>query len=54
MRPDNPSWFYALGFEGQRLLCIPDKDAVILRLGRTPQEETDYVWERIDAIGERL
>lgn len=54
MRPDRPEWFYASGYDGQRVLCIPEKDAVIVRLGRTRVEEIDYVWERLNAIGELL
>lgn len=54
LRPDRTDWFYASGYDGQRILCIPEKDAVIVRLGRTPVEHIGYVWERLDAIGERL
>ncbi len=54
LRPDKPDWFFASGYDGQRILCIPEKDAVIVRLGRTPVDEIDYVWERVNAIGERL
>ncbi len=54
MRPDKPGWFYAGGYDGQRILCIPEKDAVIVRLGRTPVEEADYLWERLNAMGEGL
>ncbi|MGE0621411.1 MAG: serine hydrolase domain-containing protein [Pseudomonadales bacterium] len=54
MRPDRPDWFYASGYDGQRVLCIPEKDAVIVRLGRTPVDEVSYVWERVNRIGELL
>jgi len=54
LRPDRTGWFYASGYDGQRILCIPEKDAVIVRLGRTPVTEVDYVWERVNAIGESL
>jgi CubicO group peptidase (beta-lactamase class C family) len=54
MRPDRTDWFYASGYDGQRILCIPEKDAVIVRLGRTPVDEVSYVWERVNAIGEAL
>ena len=36
------------------MLCIPEKDAILLRLGRTPVDEIDYVWDRLNAIGESL
>lgn len=54
MRPDKPEWFYCGGYDGQRILCIPEKDAVIVRLGRTPIDEMPYVTERINRIGETL
>lgn len=54
MRPGRTDWFYASGYDGQRILCIPEKDAVIVRLGRTPVDEVSYVWDRINAIGEAL
>lgn len=54
MKPDNPDWFYASGYDGQRILCVPEKDAVIVRLGRTPVDEVDYVWDRVFQIAEML
>jgi len=54
MRPDRTEWFYASGYDGQRILCIPEKDAVIVRLGRTPVGEVPYVWDRVFRIGELL
>ncbi len=54
MNPENPDWFYASGYDGQRILCVPDKDVVIVRCGRTPVEEIDYVWDRVDAIAHAL
>jgi len=54
MKPDNPDWFYASGYDGQRILCVPEKDIVIVRCGRTPVDEVDYVWERVFAIADRL
>jgi CubicO group peptidase (beta-lactamase class C family) len=54
MRPDRPEWFYASGYDGQRILCIPEQDAVIVRLGRTPVDEVSYVWDRLFRIGELL
>jgi len=54
MRPDRTDWFYASGYDGQRILCIPEKDVVIVRLGRTPVGEISYVWDRVNAIGEAL
>ncbi len=54
MRPERTGWFYASGYDGQRILCVPEKDAVIVRLGRTPESEVDYVWERVYELAELL
>ena len=50
LSPDHPGWFYCGGYDGQRILCVPQKDLVIVRCGRTPVAEVDYIWERIAAI----
>jgi len=47
MNPKDPSQFYASGYDGQRVLCDPARDLIIVRLGRTPAEEVDYVWDRV-------
>lgn len=52
MKPDDPRIFYASGYDGQRIVCYPDKDLIIVRLGRTPVDEVDYVWDRVFAVGE--
>jgi len=54
LRPDNSDWFYASGYDGQRILCIPEKDAVIVRLGRTPEDKILPVWTHVNAIGDLL
>jgi CubicO group peptidase (beta-lactamase class C family) len=54
MKPDNPDWFYCSGYDGQRVLCVPEKDLVLVRLGRTPSEEFDYVWDRVFEMVEYL
>ena len=52
LKADNPGWFYCSGYDGQRILCVPEKDLVIVRCGRTPLAEVDYVWERFFGIAE--
>lgn len=52
MNPANPDQFYASGYDGQRILCDPARDLIIVRLGRTPADEVDYVWERVFAMAE--
>jgi CubicO group peptidase (beta-lactamase class C family) len=54
MRPDKPEWFYCGGYDGQRILCVPEKDCVIVRLGRTPIDEMPYVADRINQIAELI
>lgn len=46
LNPKQPHQFYCSGYDGQRILCDPDRDLIIVRLGRTPEAEVDYVWER--------
>ncbi|MBD3645852.1 MAG: serine hydrolase, partial [Pseudomonadales bacterium] len=45
MKPDNPDVFYCGGYDGQRIICFPDRDLVIVRCGRTPVDEFPYVLE---------
>ncbi|MCB1691539.1 MAG: serine hydrolase [Pseudomonadales bacterium] len=47
MKPDEPGIFYCSGYDGQRIACFPDKDLIIVRLGRTPEGEIKYVWDRV-------
>jgi len=54
MKPDDTDIFYASGHDGQRIVCIPEKDVVIVRCGRTPKTEIKYIWDRVFAIGELL
>ena len=32
--PRRPTWFYAAGLDGQRLLIVPERDLVLVRMGR--------------------
>lgn len=52
MNPENPSQFFASGYDGQRILCDPARDLIIVRLGRTEAQEVDYVWDRVFALAE--
>lgn len=47
MNPQKPEQFYCSGYDGQRILCDPARDLIIVRLGRTPEGEVDYVWDRV-------
>jgi CubicO group peptidase (beta-lactamase class C family) len=48
------SWFWASGYDGQRIFIAPDRDVVIVRCGRTPVTEVPYVWQQVEAIAGAL
>ncbi len=54
LKPDDTAWFYCSGYDGQRIMCVPEKDLVLVRCGRTPADEIDYVWQRFNALAEVL
>lgn len=54
MKPDNPDIFYCSGYDGQRIVCFPDRDLIIVRCGRTPVGEVQYVWDRLYEIADLL
>ena len=54
LAPDKPHRFHAAGYDGQRIQIAPDKDAVVVRCGRTPAEHAPYVWQRVNEIVELL
>ena len=45
--PPGQDWFYASGYDGQRILVAPEKDLVIVRCGRTTVDEMPPVWDNI-------
>lgn len=47
INPTNTRQFYCSGYDGQRVLLDPDRDVMVVRLGRTPIEEVDYIWDRV-------
>ena len=46
--------FYAGGYDGQRILIIPEQDLVVVRCGRTPVAEAPFLWKQIDSMVELL
>lgn len=46
MKPDDPDVFYCGGYDGQRIACFPQEDVVMVRLGRTPKDQIEHVWDR--------
>ena len=52
MNANNPAQFYCSGYDGQRIFCDPIKDLIIVRCGRTPETEVDYVWDRVFELAE--
>jgi CubicO group peptidase (beta-lactamase class C family) len=53
LRP-NTSWFMASGYDGQRILISPDKDAIVVRCGRTNVDAIDPIWNRMNELVEQL
>ncbi len=53
---DDDGWgtFLADGFEGQRILCIPDLDLVLVRLGKTHTDHSLTMDAHLKAIAARL
>lgn len=49
LQQDDHRRFCASGYDGQRILVAPDKDAVALRLGRTDSEHIAPLWVRLNA-----
>jgi CubicO group peptidase (beta-lactamase class C family) len=47
INPANTRQFYCSGYDGQRVLLDPDRDVMVVRLGRTPIEEVGYIWNRV-------
>lgn len=54
MRTSRTSWFMASGYDGQRILCVPEKDLVLVRLGRTPESQIEPIWFHLTALAEQL
>ena len=52
--PERPGWFYASGYDGQRILLVPEKDLVVVRCGRTDAEHAPAIWANIDRLVETL
>jgi CubicO group peptidase (beta-lactamase class C family) len=42
---DEHGGFWASGYEGQSILCVPDLDAVVVRLGKTRDRTVDHLRE---------
>ena len=39
--------FWASGYDGQRIACVPSKDLMVIRNGRTPEDHAPYVWDQL-------
>lgn len=42
--------FYCGGYDGQRILCVPDKDMIVVRCGRTPEDQAPYIWGKVNEL----
>ncbi len=49
-----PGWFYASGYDGQRILLVPEKDLVVVRCGRTDAAHAPAIWANIDRLVDAL
>jgi CubicO group peptidase (beta-lactamase class C family) len=49
LMPDS-NWFMASGYDGQRILIAPDKDAIVIRLGRTNVDFIAPVWAKLNRV----
>ena len=47
---DGRGTFFCSGFEIQRVICVPTSDLVVVRLGKTPQEDYETPKRWLDAI----
>ena len=51
---ERPKWFRAAGYDGQSIVVAPDKDAVLVRCGRSPEqamaELNPGLWQLLDAL----
>ena len=51
---ERPNWFRASGYDGQSIVVAPDKDAVLVRCGRSPEDAmwtlNPFLWQMIDSI----
>jgi CubicO group peptidase (beta-lactamase class C family) len=52
--PARVGWFYASGYDGQRILLVPEKDVVVVRCGRTDAEHSPAIWANIDRLVDSL
>jgi len=48
------NWFFASGYDGQLIGIIPEKDVIIVRCGRTPEDQFPQVREKIHGLAEAL
>jgi CubicO group peptidase (beta-lactamase class C family) len=46
--------FFASGYDGQRILVVPEKDVVVVRCGRTPKEQMQPVLDAIEGLVDAL
>lgn len=52
--PERNGWFFASGYDGQRILVVPEKDVVVVRCGRTDAEHSPAIWANIDRLVDSL
>lgn len=50
VRDDAHGTFWANGYDGQVILCVPALDLVVVRLGRTPVDLRSNLWAFLDEV----
>lgn len=50
LQPDDHRRFWASGYDGQRIVVAPDKDAIVVRVGRTDSDHIAPVWKTVNAV----
>ena len=54
LHPQREGWFFASGYDGQRIYVVPEKDAVVVRLGRTDADNAPAMWPSVEALIDTL
>ncbi len=54
LHPSRAGWFFASGYDGQRIYVIPEKDTVVVRLGRTHVDHAEPVWANVERLVDTL
>ena len=54
LHPERRGWYFASGYDGQRIYVVPEKDAVLVRLGRTSVDHAPPMWANVERLIDTL